>query len=136
MGRSDRVIADAEALLHRVSPEGRKLAERARQRRFRQRMRTGRRMLIAAAVIILAAILGLSTVARNHALGPYHVLTGPLVALPSALGVRREADTRFIDVINAWIDYNRGIGQVRDWLLGGLALSGVTPDDVPPEVTF
>jgi polar amino acid transport system substrate-binding protein len=87
-------------------------------------------------VFILAAILGLSTVAKNRALGPYHLLQQPLVALPSALGVRREPDTRFVDVINAWIDYNRGIGQIREWLLAGLALNGVQPDDVPPEVTF
>ena len=85
---------------------------------------------------ILATILGLSTVARNRSLGPFHLLQHPLVALPSALGLRREPDTRFVDVINAWIDYNRGIGQIRDWLLAGLALNGVQPDDVPPEVTF
>ena len=87
-------------------------------------------------VFILAAMLGLSTIARNRALGPYHLLTGPLVALPSNFGVRREADTRFVDVVNAWIDYNRGVGQIREWLLGGLALNGVTREDVPPEVVF
>ena len=87
-------------------------------------------------VLILAAMLGLSTIARNRALGPYHLLTGPLVALPSNFGVRREADTRFLDVVNAWIDYNRGVGQIRDWLLGGLALNGVTREDIPPEVVF
>ena len=87
-------------------------------------------------VFILAAMLALSTIARNRALGPFHMLNGPLVALPSSLGVRREPDTRFVEVVNAWIEYNRGIGQVRQWLLGGLALSGVQPDDVPPEVTF
>lgn len=87
-------------------------------------------------VFILATILGLSTVAKNRALGPYHLLTGPLVALPSAMGVRREPDTRFLEVINAWVDYNRGVGQIRDWLLGGLALNGVQPDDVPRDVTF
>lgn len=87
-------------------------------------------------VFILATILGLSTVAKNRALGPFHLLTDPLVALPSALGLRREQDTRFLDVLNAWIDYNRGIGQVRDWLLAGLALNGVQPGDVPPEVSF
>ena len=85
---------------------------------------------------IQAAMLALTTTARNRAFGPFHMLTGPLVALPSNFGVRREADTRFVDVINAWIDYNRGVGQIRDWLLGGLALNGVTPEDVPPEVTF
>jgi polar amino acid transport system substrate-binding protein len=87
-------------------------------------------------VFILATILGLSTVAKNHSLGPFHLLQSPLVALPSAMGLRREADTRFVDVINAWVDYNRGIGQVREWLLAGLALNGVTPDDVPKEVVF
>ncbi len=87
-------------------------------------------------VLIMAALLGLSTIARNRSLGPYHMLTGPLVALPSNFGVRREADTRFVDVVNAWIDYNRGVGQIRDWLLAGLALNGVAKDDVPPEVVF
>ena len=87
-------------------------------------------------VFILAALLGLSTVARNRALGPYHMLTGPLVALPSCLGVRREPDSRFVDVVNAWIDYNRAVGQIRDGLLAGLALNGVTAADVPAEVQF
>ncbi len=85
---------------------------------------------------ILAAILGLSTVARNRSLGPFHLLQNPVVALPSAFGLRREPDTRFLDVLNAWIDYNRGIGQIREWLLAGLALNGVQPDDIPPEVQF
>ena len=87
-------------------------------------------------VHILAAILGLSAVGKNPNLGSYHLLTTPLVALPSALGIQREPDTRFVDVINAWIDYNRGIGQIREWLLGGLALNDVKPDQVPSELTF
>jgi polar amino acid transport system substrate-binding protein len=87
-------------------------------------------------VHILAAILGLSTVGKNPSMGPYHLLTTPLVALPSALGIQRESDTRFADVINAWLDYNRGIGQIREWLLDGLALVGVKPDQVPAELTF
>jgi polar amino acid transport system substrate-binding protein len=87
-------------------------------------------------VDILAAILGLSAVGKNPALGPYHLLQGPFVALPSNLGVQREPDTRFVEVINAWLDYNRGIGQIREWLLEGLALVGVQRDQVPAEVTF
>ena len=57
---------------------------------------------------ILAAVLGLSAIGKNPSLGSYHLLTEPLVALPSCLGIQREPDTRFADVINAWIDYNRG----------------------------
>ncbi len=85
---------------------------------------------------ILAAMLGLSTVAKNPALGPYHPLSGPPVALPSSFGVRREPDTRFVEVINAWIDFNRGTGAIREWLLDGLALNGVKREDIPPELTF
>jgi polar amino acid transport system substrate-binding protein len=87
-------------------------------------------------VDILAAILGLSAVGKNPSLGPYHLLQGPLVALPSDLGIQREPDTRFREVVDAWLDYNRGIGQIREWLLDGLALVGVQRDQVPSEVTF
>ena len=87
-------------------------------------------------VDILAAILGLSAIGKSPSLGSYHLLQNPLVALPSNLGVQRETDTRFVDVLNAWLDYNRGIGQIREWLLDGLALAGVQRDQVPPEVSF
>ena len=71
-------------------------------------------------VHILAAILGLSAIGRNPALGSYHLLTEPLVALPSCLGIQREPDPRFAEVVNAWIDFNRGTGQIREWMLDGL----------------
>ena len=85
---------------------------------------------------ILAAMLGLSTLAKNPALGHYALLEGPVVALPSNFGVRREPDTRFIEVLNAWIDFNRGTGQLREYLLDGLALNGVKREDLPPNLTF
>jgi polar amino acid transport system substrate-binding protein len=87
-------------------------------------------------VLILAAILGLSTVGRNASLGPYHLLADPTVALPSCLGLQREPDTRFREVIDAWLDYNRGSGQIREWLLAGLARFGVTREQVPTQLSF
>ena len=87
-------------------------------------------------MFILAAMLALSTVARNRTMGPFHMLSGPVVALPSCFGIRREPDSRFAEVVNAWIEYNRGVGQIREWLLGGLAINGVTSEDVPGDVTF
>jgi polar amino acid transport system substrate-binding protein len=85
---------------------------------------------------ILAAILGLSAIGKNPSLGSYHLLNSPLVALPSCLGIQREPDTRFVDVINAWIDFNRGTGQIREWLLDGLAKFGVTREQVPATLSF
>ena len=57
MSNSDRVMASAEALLHRVSAEGRRSAARARQRRAQARMRMVKWMLLAAGAIVAAAIL-------------------------------------------------------------------------------
>ena len=53
---------------------------------------------------VLAATIGLSTVGKNASLGPYHLLNTPTVSLPSCYGVQREPDTRFVEVVNAWID--------------------------------
>jgi hypothetical protein len=50
--------------------------------------------------------------------------------------VQREPDTRFVEVVNAWIDFNRGIGTIRDQMIAGLALNGVTPEQVPAELSF
>ncbi len=86
--------------------------------------------------IVLAAMIGLSALAKNPSMGSYYLLSGPVVALPSNFGVRREPDTRFVEVINAWIDFNRGTGQIREYLLDGLALSGVQRDSLPPGLTF
>ena len=85
---------------------------------------------------ILAALLGLAAVGKNPSLGPYHLLGEPTVALPSCLGVQWEPDSRFREVLNAWIDFNRGTGQIREWLLDGLAKFGVKRDQVPSELGF
>jgi len=87
-------------------------------------------------VDILAALLGLSAVAKNPALGHWYLLTQPTVALPTALAVQYEPDTKFADVLNAWLDFNRGIGQLREWLINGLELEGVKREQIPVELTF
>jgi polar amino acid transport system substrate-binding protein len=85
---------------------------------------------------VIAATIGLSTVGRNPSLGPYHLLNTPIVSLPSCYGIQREPDTRFVEVVNAWIDFNRGIGTIREQMINGLALNGVKPDQVPAELSF
>lgn len=85
---------------------------------------------------ILAALLGLAAVGKNPSLGPYHLLADPTVALPSCIGLQREPDTRFRDVMNAWLAMNRGTGQIREWMLDGLAKFGVTRQQVPAALTF
>jgi polar amino acid transport system substrate-binding protein len=87
-------------------------------------------------VDVLAALLGITALAKNPGLGTYRILTNPTVALPSNIGVRREPDTRFREVVDAWIQMNRGIGQIREWMIQGILKSGARPEDIPAELTF
>jgi polar amino acid transport system substrate-binding protein len=87
-------------------------------------------------VDILAALLGITALAKNPGLGSYRVLTGPVVSLPSNIGVRREPDTRFREVIDAWLAMNRGTGQIREYMVNGILKSGARPQDIPAELTF
>jgi polar amino acid transport system substrate-binding protein len=84
--------------------------------------------------VVNALVLGLTAIAKNPSLGSYKILQSPTVSVASGCAVRREADKRWRDFLSVWIDYNRGIGQMREWFLRGLALSGVKPEDVPVEL--
>jgi polar amino acid transport system substrate-binding protein len=86
--------------------------------------------------VILAVILGLTAVKKNPALGKYVVLRDPLVQLPNCMGVRYEVDKHWRDFLDNWADFNRGAAQIRKWMVDGLALNNVMPDDIPVEVAF
>lgn len=85
-------------------------------------------------VVVNALILGLTAVAKNRNLGSYRLLQKPTVAIPSCMGVRKEQDKKWRDFLSTWVDYNRGIGQMREWFTTGLALSNVPAADLPVEV--
>ena len=87
-------------------------------------------------VDVLAAMLAINAVAKYPGLGTVRLLGNPTVALPSCCGLRREADTRFKEVVDAYIDMNRGTGQIREWLIQGILKSGARPDDIPSELSF
>jgi polar amino acid transport system substrate-binding protein len=84
--------------------------------------------------VILAVDLGLTAVKKNPELGEFQMLHHPEVKLPTCMGIRMEADRRWQDFLNAWVDFNRGTQQIREWLYAGLAINGVKPEDVPADV--
>lgn len=86
--------------------------------------------------VVNALVLGLTAIAKNPNLGTYKILQTPAVAIPSSMAVRREPDKRWRDFLSVWVDYNRGIGQMREWFIKGLSLSGVKPEDVPVELNI
>lgn len=87
-------------------------------------------------VDILAAMLGITALAKNPGLGTYRLLQNPLVALPSCCGLQREPDTRFKEVVDAFLEMNRGTGQIREWMINGILKSGAREQDIPPELSF
>jgi len=84
--------------------------------------------------VILAVNLGLTAVKKNPELGEFQMLHGPRVQLPTCMGIRMETDRRWQDFLNAWVDFNRGTQQIREWLYAGLAINGVKPEDIPGDV--
>ncbi len=84
--------------------------------------------------VIMAVNLGLTAIKKNPQLGEFQMLHQPRIQLPTCMGVRKEANKDWRDFLNAWVDYNRGIQQIREWLYGGLAINGVKPEDIPPDV--
>lgn len=79
MAHADEIISHAQELLRRVSPEGRRQAQRRRERRRRQFLKLSRRMMAAAAIVLGAMI------AWGLILGPVGQ-TGIMVAM-LALGI-------------------------------------------------
>jgi polar amino acid transport system substrate-binding protein len=86
--------------------------------------------------VIMAVAIGLTAVAKNPNLGQFIMLTGPRVQLPTCMGVRQEPDKRWRDFLSAWVDFNRGIGQIREWMIAGIEKTGAKREDIPAELSF
>lgn len=131
---SVRIVVDLgslhEVIAHRFTPKAQITAFKTRDDALLA-MQGGR-----ADADILAAMLGITAIAKNPNLGHYTLISNPLVALPSCMGVRREPDTRFKEVINAWLDMNRGTGQIRQWMIEGILQTGAKESDIPADLSF
>lgn len=96
MTRSDRVLADAQAVLHRHSERRQSLSARARQRRNAALMRKLKYSFWAVATVLVASavtgfITPLGTTGVMIALGIMLAALLLIVVLPSERGVRTEA---------------------------------------------
>ncbi|MCW2073771.1 UNVERIFIED_ORG: polar amino acid transport system substrate-binding protein [Bradyrhizobium japonicum] len=84
---------------------------------------------------ISLAVLSVATLKKNPTLGELAV-PRPLLTLPTNMGIRAESDRRYKDFLSAWADYNRSLGQTREWMLKGFEAVGLGADDIPGEVQF
>jgi polar amino acid transport system substrate-binding protein len=84
---------------------------------------------------VATVLFALAALKKNPQIGE---LVVPVPQLRAALcpAVPYDDDRRFRGVVDAWSEDNRGIGQIRNWIMAGLAKLGIEPSDLPPDVSF
>ncbi|MBW5440251.1 transporter substrate-binding domain-containing protein [Bradyrhizobium canariense] len=85
--------------------------------------------------LIQVAMLSLVTVKKNAKVGKVIIPT-PIASQPTCCGVRVDADTRFRTYVDNWLEYNRSLGALREWILSSLSLVNIGEQDVPPGLQF
>ena len=83
---------------------------------------------------VLVWLLSLNVLKKNPSLGSM-IVPMPLEATSTNIGVPKEEDKAWLEYINKWIEQERASGKVKATVLSNLQkLSGVKPEDVPPQI--
>lgn len=80
-------------------------------------------------------MLSLTVLKKNPSLGKLLVPT-PVFSTTSNAGFHREADKTWRDYVNTWIDFNRGLGLVRQVIISNMELVGITEADMPAGISL
>ncbi|WP_431283620.1 transporter substrate-binding domain-containing protein [Humitalea sp. 24SJ18S-53] len=86
-------------------------------------------------VFACSVFLGLAARKQNPNLGEF-IMPTPMVRTTTTAAIQYDRDGRFRQFINAWVDFNRGTGQVREWILASLGDMGIEQSDLPPDLEF
>jgi polar amino acid transport system substrate-binding protein len=86
-------------------------------------------------VFACSVFLGLAARKQNQNLGDF-LMPAPQVRTVTTAALQYDRDGRFRQFVNAWIDFNRGSGQVREWILASLGDMGISLADLPPNMDF
>jgi polar amino acid transport system substrate-binding protein len=84
---------------------------------------------------VATVFFALAALKKNPQIGELIVPTPQLRAARCPV-VPYDDDRRFRGVVDAWSEDNRGIGQIRNWIMAGLASLGIEPSDLPSDVSF
>lgn len=85
-------------------------------------------------VQVLVWLLALNVLKKNPSLGTM-IVPMPLEATSTNIAVPKEDDKAWLETINKWIDAERAAGKIKSTVLLNLQkLSGVRPEDVPPQI--
>ncbi len=83
----------------------------------------------------LILMLSLTVRTKNPSIGDLLVPT-PVFATTSNVGFRREEDKTLRDFVNTWIDFNKGLGFIRNAIITNMELVGVKESDMPAGISL
>ncbi|MGE0716953.1 MAG: transporter substrate-binding domain-containing protein [Alphaproteobacteria bacterium] len=86
-------------------------------------------------VFACSVFLGLAARKQNANLGDF-IMPQPYVRTTTTAAIQYDRDGRFRQFLAAWIEFNRGSGQVREWILASLGDMGIEQADLPPDLEF
>jgi polar amino acid transport system substrate-binding protein len=77
----------------------------------------------------------LATLKKNPGIGKI-IIPKPLNAGPTCAGVQRDQDKLFRDFVSNWADFNRGLGNIQEWIIKALGDMGIKASAIPSEFQF
>jgi polar amino acid transport system substrate-binding protein len=84
---------------------------------------------------VATVLFALAALKKNPQIGEL-VLPTPHLRVAVCPAIPYDDDRRFRGVVDAWTEDNRGVGQIRNWIMAGLASFGVNEGDLPPDLTL
>jgi polar amino acid transport system substrate-binding protein len=77
----------------------------------------------------------LAALKKNPQIGEL-VVPNPHLRVAVCPALPYDDDRRFRGVVEAWTEDNRGVGQIRNWIIAGLGNLGIGEGDLPPELAL
>jgi polar amino acid transport system substrate-binding protein len=84
---------------------------------------------------VATVLFALAALKKNPQIGELVVPT-PQLRVAVCPATPYDDDRRFRGVVGAWTEDNRGIGQIRNWIIAGLATFGINEGDLPPDLAL
>jgi len=84
---------------------------------------------------VATVLFALAALKKNPQIGDLIVPT-PQLRAAVCPALPYDDDRRFRGVVDAWNEDNHGVGQIREWIIAGLANLGISETDLPPDLAL
>jgi polar amino acid transport system substrate-binding protein len=84
---------------------------------------------------VAPVLFALAALKRNPQIGEL-VVPAPHLSIAVCPAMPYDDDRRFRGVVDAWTEDNRGIGQIRKWIMAELAGFEIGEGDLPPDIAL